>query len=133
MNVLTLNAGSRSHSARVYALDARPPLDPPEPLWHAEIEADDRSFADLLARYEGAAPDVAGHRVVHPGASLALRHAAVVDATVRAAIEAAVPLAPSHDPLALEGIDAVRARFGERVTNVARRMLSSRLFRKNRD
>ena len=119
MNVLTLNAGSRSHSARLYAVDARPPLDPPEPLWHAEIEAGRETFADLLARYDGDAPAVAGHRVVHPGPKLALRLAAVVDADVRAAIEAAVPLAPSHDPLALEGIDAVRKRFGDGVPNVA--------------
>ncbi len=119
MKVLTLNAGSRSHSARVYEVGERPPLDPPEPLWHAEIEAGPETFGDLIARYRGAAPDVAGHRVVHPGPTLATRTSAVVDAGVRAALEAAIPLAPSHEPLALEGIDAVRKRFGDGTPNVA--------------
>ena len=119
MNVLTLNAGSRSHSAKLYAVEDAPPLDPPEPLWHAEIEAGRETFADLLARYDGEPPAVAGHRVVHPGPGLATRLAAVIDPDVHAAIEAAVPLAPAHNPLALEGIAAVRARYGERVPNVA--------------
>jgi acetate kinase len=119
MKVLTLNAGSRSHSARLYAVEARPPLDPPEPLWHAEIEAGRETFSDLLAKYTGGAPDVAGHRVVHPGPTLATCRSALVDTGVRAALEAAIPLAPSHEPLALEGIDAVRERFGEGTPNVA--------------
>jgi len=119
MNVLTLNAGSRSHSAKLYAVDERPPLDPPEPLWQAAIEAGSETFGDLLERYRGAPPAVAGHRVVHPGPALATRRAAVIDASVREAIEAAVPLAPSHNPLALEGIAASRARYGEDVPNVA--------------
>ena len=119
MHVLTLNAGSRSHSAKLYAVEDAPPLDPPPPLWHAEIEAGNETFADLLARYDGDPPAAAGHRVVHPGPKFAPFQAAVVDGDVEAAVAAAVPLAPSHNPLALEGIAAVRARYGDGMPNVA--------------
>ena len=119
MRVLTLNSGSRSHSLRLYDVALEAPLEPPEPLWHAEVEASDDGFAELLEGYDGDAPDVAAHRVVHPGQDLATTHAALVDDRVRAAIEAAVPLARSHDPLALEGMDAIAARFGPTVRNVA--------------
>lgn len=49
----------------------------------------------------------AGHRVVHGGAGLT-RTTALTPA-VEAAIEAAVPLAPLHNPPALKGIRALRA------------------------
>jgi acetate kinase len=46
-----------------------------------------------------------GHRVVHGGT--AFGHPAVIDGTVRAEIAALSPLAPSHQPHNLAGIDAV--------------------------
>lgn len=49
----------------------------------------------------------AGHRVVHGGASLTRTQR--LTAEVEAAITAAVPLAPLHNPPALEGIRALRA------------------------
>ncbi len=127
MRVLTLNAGSRSHNVRLYDVPddalggagAISALEPPAPLWQDENEASDRGFASLLAAYDGPPPDLAAHRIVHGGEALATTLAARIDATVRAQIEAAIPLAPSHVPLALEGVDAVVARFGEGVDNVA--------------
>jgi acetate kinase len=49
----------------------------------------------------------AGHRVVHGGAKLTRTSALTPE--VERAIEAAVPLAPLHNPPALEGIRALRA------------------------
>ena len=47
----------------------------------------------------------AAHRVVHGGATL--KEACEITPDVRAQIEAAVPLAPLHNPHALSGIDAI--------------------------
>lgn len=38
MNILVLNAGSSSHKAHLYALGDSPSEQPPEPLWHAQID-----------------------------------------------------------------------------------------------
>lgn len=52
------------------------------------------------------APDAVGHRVVHGGDKF--KAPAVIDATVIAAIEATVPLAPLHHPANLAGIRLAR-------------------------
>jgi len=119
MRVLTLNAGSRSHKAMLYAVDEPAPLDPPDALWERSVEAGHEDFGDLLDRFDGEPPDAIGHRVVHPGPVYAGRASARIDDDVIAAIEAAVPLASSHNPLALEGIAAARKRFGDGVPHVA--------------
>jgi acetate kinase len=60
-----------------------------------------------LGRLDLAGLRVVGHRVVHGGAGLVAP--CVVTAQVEAAIEAAVPLAPLHNPANLGGIRAMRA------------------------
>ncbi len=58
---------------------------------------------------EPGAVDAVGHRVVHGGAELV--RPTTVDAAVEARLEALSPLAPLHNPPALEGLRAVRELY----------------------
>ncbi|MGF1482076.1 MAG: acetate kinase [Cyanophyceae cyanobacterium] len=49
--------------------------------------------------------DIVGHRVVHGGSDYS--EATLITPTVKAAIASLIPLAPSHNPVHLEGIEAV--------------------------
>ena len=60
--------------------------------------------------------DVVGHRVVHGGAKYS--QATVIDAEVKQTITDLIPLAPSHNPAHLEGIEIVEEMLPE-VTQVA--------------
>lgn len=64
----------------------------------------------------GAEVAMVGHRVVHGGS---LRHHAVIDQPVERAIEEAAPLAPIHNPAALDVIRLARRRLGGSVPMVA--------------
>jgi len=68
-----------------------------------------RVGAWLRAYLKGAAPDAVGHRVVHGGPAYSAPK--LVDDRVLATLEALVPLAPLHQPAALEPIRAIRQRF----------------------
>jgi acetate kinase len=105
--VLTVNAGSHSLKLAVIAAGSGPGgLDVRD---EADIDAapDSREASDGLAGFLGRAPAVvaAGHRFVHGGTLL--RHR-VLDEPVLAAIRAAVPLAPLHNPPALAAFDTCR-------------------------
>jgi acetate kinase len=84
---------------------------------HVRLERRDDAPARLLNIMMSTAPDgssgprlqAAAHRVVHTGDLE--RSPAVVTADVVRAIDAAQLLAPEHNALALEGIDAVAHRF----------------------
>jgi acetate kinase len=110
MRLLALNAGSRSHIAKLFAFDGVPPLEPPNPEWEGADESAAERFAKLLARYASAPPDAVVHRFVHPGPELAERIAFRIDDEIRSLIERS-DLAPSHNPLALEGLRAAESRF----------------------
>jgi len=114
VRILALNAGSRSHKAQLFSFDGIPPLEPPKPEWETSDESSDGSFTKLLARYCSDPPDVVSHRFVHPGPELADRIAFRIDDRVHAFIERS-DLAPSHNPLALEGLGAATERFHEAV------------------
>ena len=61
--------------------------------------------------------DAVGHRVVHGGTikSDALR----IDAQVKATIASLIPLAPSHNPINLEGIELIETVLGANVQQFA--------------
>ncbi|HEY2994520.1 MAG TPA: acetate/propionate family kinase [Methylomirabilota bacterium] len=63
----------------------------------------------LRAHLEGAAPAAVGHRVVHGGSTYTAPQR--IDDGVLAALERLIPLAPLHQPSALDPIRAIRARF----------------------
>ena len=102
-NVIVVNAGSSSLKVRVLESDdaVADSLD----LDRWDGSADHPELAEFLRR-AGPAAAVAGHRVVHGGASFS--HAVLIDDRVVAAIEALTDLAPLHQPRALAGIAAVR-------------------------
>jgi acetate kinase len=101
MDVLVVNAGSSS-----LKLSLLTPAD--KVLAVTEVEHWDSGGppAALTSFLDGLpGVDAVGHRVVHGGPHL--QAPAVIDATVRQAIEAATDLAPLHQPRALGGIDVV--------------------------
>jgi acetate kinase len=63
----------------------------------------------LRAYLKGGAPAAVGHRVVHGGPVFSAPR--LVDDRALAMLEALVPLAPLHQPAALEPIRAIRLRF----------------------
>jgi len=66
---------------------------------------------DLATIEAASAIDGIGHRVVHGGERY--RDSIRIDATVRDAIEALIPLAPAHNPVNLEGIEIMTELFGD--------------------
>ncbi|TCO80348.1 acetate kinase [Plasticicumulans lactativorans] len=102
-NIGSHDAHAVAKDADGYVLAAYRPTVPDGPYTHQH------ALADLL-RWLGERPDfpaitAVGHRVVHGGT----RYAAPVrvDAEVRTALGALVPLAPLHQPHNLAGIDAI--------------------------
>jgi acetate kinase len=107
-SVLVLNAGSSSLKWVVLDAQTEAVQDKGEASWEAGDAG--RHAAELTAALERV-PDVAavGHRVVHGGSRF--REAAIVDDDVRQQILQLAELAPLHNPAAVAGIDAARARF----------------------
>ncbi len=113
MNALALNSGGGSDRALLYALpdgDALP-LEPPKPLWSGEIEENDAPLDRLFATLPDVPVAFVAHRVVHGGLDPARPLQARIDAAVLDAIRAAIPLAPSHNRPALDGIAYAQRRF----------------------
>jgi acetate kinase len=101
--VIVVNAGSSSLKVRV--LDRDDAVADSLDLDRWDGSADRPELAEFLRR-AGPAAAVAGHRVVHGGASF--RQAVLIDDDVVRAIESLTDLAPLHQPRALAGIAAVR-------------------------
>lgn len=76
-----------------------------------------KSAVALLSEEHVSAIGSVGHRVVHGGETF--KNAAKVDASVIAAINEAVALAPLHNPWALLGIETVTDLFGAETPQVA--------------
>jgi acetate kinase len=137
MIVLVLNASSSSQKSCLYDLGESLPATPPEPLWEAlldwtkaqsggiltvksngierQIEVKKRDTAlkvllDTLVRGQSKVLssfediDIVGHRVVHGGA---YSQAMTINDGVKSAIADLIPLAPSHNPANLEGINTI--------------------------
>jgi len=106
--VLVLNAGSSSLKWVVLNADTEGVEQQGQSSWEG-VEANRHAteLATALAR----APSVhaVGHRVVHGG--MRFREAVRVDEAVRDEIAQLAELAPLHNPAAVAGIDAARARF----------------------
>lgn len=106
MHVLTLNAGSSSVRMALFDGSAAP-------LKQARYPLADDSAPQLLRRFLAQPPEVAidivAHRVVHGGESLVAP--TLIDAAVEAEIERLTPLAPLHNPVALDWIRRCRELF----------------------
>ena len=101
--VIVVNAGSSSLKVRV--LDNADTVADSLDLDRWDGSADLPELASFLAR-AGQSAAVAGHRVVHGGASFS--QAVLIDDKVVETIRALTDLAPLHQPRALAGIAAVR-------------------------
>jgi acetate kinase len=114
MRIVTLNAGSSSVKASIAEADADRVAVSLRETVEGRGRGADALFAEALDRISkrDATIDAIGHRVVHGGNRF--RGPAEIDAEVEAAIESLVPLAPLHNPVALAGIRAARARFPDR-------------------
>jgi acetate kinase len=101
MRILAVNVGSSSLKLSVVGDD-----DAVENELAVDGTADPVATLREFASRSGSVDGVA-HRLVHGGA--AIRHATVVDDTVRRELDDAVTLAPLHVPAALALLDAARA------------------------
>jgi acetate kinase len=98
MRMLAVNAGSSSLKLRL--LDAAGTLESSWDSW-----PDDLPDVDVVA-----------HRIVHGGSLFSA--AAVIDAAVESSLHELIPLAPLHQPKALEALDTARKRLPD-ATQVA--------------
>ena len=136
MLVLVLNAGSSSQKSCLYDFGESIPDDPLKPIWEADIdwkseegiltvESNDRERKIELEERDTALKvllntlvegenkvidrldeiDTVGHRVVHGGAKYS--QPVRIDADVKKEIANLIPLAPSHNPANLEGIETI--------------------------
>jgi len=100
MRVLTVNAGSSSLKLRLLAGDDRQPTG-----FSVDKEYDD--LGEALAGNDDV--DAVGHRFVHGGHLVT--GAALLDETVLGHLRDLVPLAPLHQPTALDAVEQVTARW----------------------
>jgi acetate kinase len=104
MRVLVVNAGSSSLKLRLLGDDdtvlGTEDLGPVDELAPGEL---DRAVDELA----GPGFDAVGHRIVHGGERY--REPVVLDADVRAELDALTELAPLHQPKSLAALDAVSA------------------------
>jgi acetate kinase len=149
MKILVLNAGSSSQKSCLYDVMAPLPSEPPAPLWSAEIDwtdcqlqvktASGKTLSTVLPNHDRragmaqmlqtlwsgdtqviadkAAIDAVGHRVVHGGQYY--QQTVRIDAKVKSTIASLIPLAPTHNPANLEGIELVETLLGEAVPQFA--------------
>jgi acetate kinase len=102
MQILTINAGSSSVKFSIFDMDAGTQLFKSEIERVESVEKAMRSIPVLLKEKGFTKFDAIGHRVAHGG--IKFRDAYVIDAAVLKDIEDCVPLAPLHNPPALDGI-----------------------------
>ena len=105
MRVLVVNAGSSSLKLRLLGGDDRVEESADLPAGPAGF--DTSRLAQILNGW--AAPDVAGHRVVHGG--MTFTGPVLVNDAVRQQLADLTDLAPLHQPKSLAGLDAVTARL----------------------
>jgi acetate kinase len=115
--MLILNCGSSSIKFALF--DARRQPLPRKPLWGSKVEGigKDKPYpaalhevhASVVRQTGGRPPAAIGHRVVHGGAKYAAP--VRVDAAVVAELKSYIPLAPLHQPVALEAIEVLLAEL----------------------
>ena len=120
MDLLTLNCGSATVKAARYRLDADGHV-PAEAERRVLVDAADGVAAAVAGVLDdlldgGDEPVAIGHRVVHGGPDRT--DPVVIDDEVLAQLTELVPLAPIHQPPALEGVHEARLRF-PRIPQVA--------------
>jgi len=115
--ILVLNCGSSSIKFALFDVAVRPL--PRKPLWSGQVDGigKDKSYpaalqelrASVVKHTGGRPPATVVHRVVHGGT----RYSAPVriDAAVLAELKGYIPLAPLHQPFALQAIEVLLAEL----------------------
>ncbi|MGE0625700.1 MAG: acetate/propionate family kinase [Pseudomonadales bacterium] len=115
-HMLVVNAGSSS-----LRLASHRPRDPSDCLAEARLSpppaADAAVLREYLARHALPPPAAVVHRIVHGGARLS--EPCVIDAEVEAEIARIKAMAPLHNGVALNWLQAAKTAFGEQVTQIA--------------
>src|SRR5688572_5151296 len=114
---LVLNAGSSSLKWVLFDTQTEAVRRDGSTSWKSGTDGGGYTAALESALQEVPAADAVGHRVVHGGARF--RSSVLVDDATRDAISDLSELAPLHNPAAVAGIDAARARFGPSIPQVA--------------
>lgn len=108
-NILTINSGSSSLKASLFAADGARRDFRYAHIGHGFPHDHDEAFDALLGDLGGVRPDAVGHRFVHGGEITAA--ARLLDTAEFARLEAITPLAPLHMPGNLLGARLCRDRF----------------------
>ncbi|NOY63277.1 MAG: acetate/propionate family kinase [Gammaproteobacteria bacterium] len=117
MSILTINAGSSSLRLSLFT-QADDGLVLLAEAHQQNISVPDVSFlVNFIASVEPTTITLIVHRVVHGGALLTTPR--LIDAAVEEEIEQLTPLAPLHNPTALEWIRLARRLLGEQLPQVA--------------
>jgi acetate kinase len=117
MQILVLNSGSSSFKCALFS--ASDPGTVPSLLWKESLDGTGgalKSALEPILRRAGKV-DAVGHRIVHGGS--AYRASTWITAEVRAAIAAQSEIAPVHNRIELEAIDAVTSLAGSGVRQAA--------------
>jgi len=117
MIVLTVNTGSSSVRLAAFALEGESLLRQASGHFPGDWNDPAAMLRAFLKGHGIEAVAAVAHRIVHGGARLT--EPCRIDDTVAAEIERLVPLAPLHNPRALEWIHACRAMFGAETAQVA--------------
>ncbi len=117
MSILTINAGSSSLRLSLFRQTEDGLLQQAQAHQQNIRSSDFSLLADFIASVDGAKISMVVHRVVHGGALLTAP--TLIDATVEKKIEELIPLAPLHNPPALEWIRLARHLLGDTLPQVA--------------
>ncbi len=117
MSTLAINAGSSSLRLSVFVQTVNG-LERLAQVHHSNISTPDPSLLEnFIASLDGVEITHVVHRVVQGG--MHFDTPCLIDTAVEAEIEQLIPLAPLHNPVALEWIRLARRLLGERVPQVA--------------
>jgi len=117
MSTLAINAGSSSLRLSLFVQTVNG-LERLAQVHHSNISTFDSSLLEnFIASLDGVEITHVVHRVVQGGVHFDAP--CLIDTAVEAEIEQLIPLAPLHNPIALEWIRFSRRLLGERVPQVA--------------
>jgi acetate kinase len=111
MRILALNGGSSSFKAALFEAG------PPATLRQVWVRQGDLEIERVLGDIRGEGIDAVGHRIVHGGK--AFRDTTRITSEVKAAILRMASLAPEHNRLEVEAIDAMERTLGPQVPQIA--------------
>lgn len=117
MSILTINAGSSSLRLSLF-VQTGDGLERLAEVCHEGIDGPNVSLlCDFINLVDTTGITLVAHRVVHGGALFT--KSCLIDAVAEREIERLIPLAPLHNPPALEWIRLARSLLGEHVPQVA--------------